>query len=282
MKLVSVAVLLMLCACEIGSAQTAQDMQNANPAARPGETTDQHGRRLLEEMLVALGGDAWLNKRSSTIEGQTASFFSGAPTGSVVRFVQYKRYAEGARPDATRVEFLTVRGMIAPGMKKDVVHLWTDHQGFELTFKGRTVLPDLQVKDYYRRQAHSLEEVMRSWIKAPGVVIVYEGADMRDRRPVDKVSVLTANNDAVTIEIEQDTHLPLQRSFEWRNDQFKDHDVDEEVYGDWRTFDGIATPMNMTNYKNGDMVAQNFYTRVKFNGSLEPELFDSDRSLKKK
>lgn len=282
MKLKVCALLLALGATGVTHAQTAQDMQRANPASRAGESPEQHGRRLLDEMLSALGGEAWLNKRTSTIEGQTASFFSGAPTGSVIRFVQYRRYANGPAPDATRIEFLTVRGMIAPGMKKDVVHLWTDRQGYELTFKGRTILPDLQVKDFYRRQAHSLEEVMRTWIKAPGVVIVYEGADMRDRRPVDKVSVLTAANDSMTIEIEQGTHLPLQRSFEWRNDQFKDHDVDEEVYGDWRTYDGIATPMNMTSYKNGDMVAQNFYTKVKFNGALEPELFDSDRSCKKK
>ncbi len=84
-----------------------------------------------------------------------------------------------------------------------------------------------------------------------------------------------------TIEIEQDTHLPLQRAFEWRNEQFKDHDIDEEVYGDWRVFDGVATPMNMTNYRNGDMAAQTFYKKVSFNRPMSDDLFDKTKLLKK-
>jgi hypothetical protein len=277
-----VAAVLVLGVGGMARAQTAQEMQNAAPAVRPGETQEQHGRRLLDEMLKALGGDAWLNKQTSTIEGQTASFFRGTPTGSVVRYVQYKRFATDAAPEATRVEYLTVRGMIMPGMKKDVVHLWTDQQGYEKTFKGTTTLPEKQVTDYYRRQAHSLETVMRTWVKQPGVVILFDGQGMRDRRAVDKVSILGANNDSVEIEIEQDTHWPLQRSFQWRNDQFKDYDIDEEVYGDWRIYQGIATPMNMTNYRNGDMAAQTFYTKVKFNDPLSPDLFDKDKVLTKK
>ena len=262
-------------------AQTAQEMQSAAPAKVAGETEEQHGRRLLDEMVKALGGDAWLNKRTMYREGQTAAFFQGQPTGSVIRFVEYKRFpADG--PELSRVEFLSLRGMIEPGMKRDVVHLWTADQGYELTYKGRTTLPEKQVTEYLRRRAHSIEEVMRTWVKAPGVIVVYTGTDMRDRRPVDKVSILASNNDAVTIEIEQGSHFPLQRSYEWRNEQFKDHDLDEEVYGDWRIFDGVATPMNMTTYHNGDMAAQMFYMKVKFGQTLSDELFNKDALLKKK
>ncbi len=286
MKVAVLALGLMVGAGAGARAQTAQEMQSAAPAARPGEDGDQHGRRLLDEMLKALGGDAWLNKKTSTIEAQTAPFFRGAPTGGVARFVQYRRYAQGsgatAVQEATRVEFLTERGMILPGMKKDVVHLWVDGHGYEKTFKGVTDLPEKQVTEYNRRQAHSLEEVMRTWIHQPDVAIVYEGVGTRDRRAVDKVTVLGANNDAVTIEIEQDTHYPLQRSFQWRNEQFKDYDLDEEVYGDWRLVDGIATPMNVTEYHDGDMSAQTFYRTVRFNEALDPELFDKDKVLQKK
>ena len=262
----------------VARAQSAGEMQSASPPQRPGENEEQHGRRLLNEMLKALGGDAWLNRRTMYREGQVAAFFRGQPTGSVVRFAEYKRFADASTQERTRIEFLTVRGMIAPGMKHDVVHLWTGDQGYELTYKGRTPLPAAQVEDYMRRRSHSLEEVMRTWVKAPGVMIVANGTGMRDRRPVDKVSVLSANNDAVELELDEDTHLPLQRSFEWRNQQFKDHDLDEEVYGDWRVFDGVETPMNMTRYRNGDMVDQSFYTKVSFGRVMGEEHFDADRT----
>jgi hypothetical protein len=40
--------------------------------------------------------------------------------------------------------------------------------------------------------------------------------------------------------------------------------------------------MNMTSYRNGDMAAQTFYTKVKFNDPLAPDLFDKDKVLTKK
>jgi hypothetical protein len=119
-------------------------------------------------------------------------------------------------------------------------------------------------------------------VKQPDAVILYEGTGTRDRRAIDKVSILGANNDSVTIEIEQDTHYPLQRAFQSRNEQFKDYDQDEEVYGDWRVYDGIAQPMNMTEYHDGDMAAQSFYTKVKFNDPFSPDLFEKDKVRPKK
>lgn len=261
-------------------AQTAAEMQSGSPEKRAGETAEMHGQRVLAEMVQALGGDAWLNKKTETIEGQTAPFFQGQPSGGVVRFLEYKQFAQGTTPELARVEFISYKGMIAPGTKRDVVHVWTATNGYEVTYKGSTALPEPQVTDFIRRRGHSLEEVMRTWVKAAGTVVIYEGQGMRDRRPVDKVSVLTNNNDAVTIEVEQGTHLPLQRSFEWRNVQFKDHDLDEEVYGDWKIFDGVATPMNVTRYRNGDMVDQTFYKKVTFGEALNGELFDESKLLK--
>ncbi len=268
----------LVCGLDSAWSQSARDIPSAQPEARPGETEEQHGQRLLDAMLQALGGDAWLNKKTQYVEGQTAAFFRGEPTGSVVRFVQWKRYAQGRVPEAVRTEFVSYRGIIEPGTVRQVAHLWVDRQGYEFTYKGRTVLPEPQVTDYYRRQDHTLEKVMRDWVKAPGVVIFYAGSGERDRRPVDKVTILTAGNDSVTLEIEQGTHLPLQRSFEWRNTQFKDHDLDEEVYGDWRVFDGVGTPMNTTDYRNGDMASQTFLKKVKYNDPVKEELFSSDQA----
>ena len=262
-------------------AQSANEMQSAQPDKRAGETEEQHGRRLLDAMLVALGGDAWMNKKTQYVEGQSAPFFRNEPSGGVSRFVQFRRYAEGGQAEATRTEFVTYRGMIEPGTVRQLAHLWALRQGYEYTFKGRTVLPEKQVTDFYRRQDHSLETVMHNWVKAPGTVVLFVGSGERDRRPVDKVSILTASNDNVTIEIEQGTHLPLQRSFEWRNEQFKDHDLDEEVYGDWKFFEGVGTPMNMTEYHDGDMVAQTFYKKVQYNQPMEPRLFDPNEAKMK-
>jgi hypothetical protein len=284
MKLWLLGMGLALGVCTFAQAQTAKEMKSASPESRSGESDDQKAQRLLAEMVKALGGDAWLNKRTEYIEAQRASFFRGAPTGVVVQFIDYVRFPTATEPANERIDFLTPRGVILPeGYKRYVTHLWTANHGYEYTYKGRTDLPVEQVTDYMRRRRHSIEEVMRTWVKAPGVMVVYEGQGMRDRRAIDKVTVLSADNDAVTLELDQETHLPIERSFEWRNDKFKDHDVDEEVYGDWRMYDGVSTPMNVTRYRNGDMSDEIFYKKLSFNRDFGPDEFNEEKiSLKKK
>ncbi len=260
--------------------QTANEMTSAAPTRRDGESQEQHGQRLLAEMLKALGGDAWLNKKTEYLEGQSAPFFQGQPSGGVQRFVEWKQFSP-TQPQLARVEYVSYRGIIEPGTVRQVAHLWLLDQGYEFTFKGRTPLPEKQVKEYLLVRRYSLEEIMRVWVKQPGVIILFEGIGTRDRRPIDKISILATNNETVTLELEQDSHFPLQRGFEVRNDQFKDHDLDEEVYGDWRLIDGVGTPMNVTRYKNGDIVDQTFYKKIRFNQPQDASLFDKDKPLKK-
>ncbi len=251
------------------------DLANGAPPNGPaGQTPEQRGKLLLDQMVAALGGDAWLNRTTIQYDGRSAAFFRGAPDPGVIEYHEVRRLAASGLPEASRVGFLTDRGMIMPGKKIDVYQIWTNNQGYEITYKGQTTLPKDQVQEYYRRRAHSVEEVIHSWIHAPGVMILAEGTSMVERRQVDKVTVLSANNDAVTLELDAVTHLPLRRTFEWRNDQFKDHDEDVEEYDDYHTIQGLPTAMTLTRYKNGDMVGQRFYTKVTYNAPFPPSVFD--------
>ena len=131
-------------------------------------------------------------------------------------------------------------------------------------------------------RAHSIETVVHDWLKAPGVMIVAEGTLMVERRLADRVSVLTANNDAVTLDLDAATHLPIRRTFRWRNTQFNDYDEDAESYDDYHTIQGLPTPMTITRYHNGDMAGQRYYTKVVYNLPMDPSLFDPSVALKKK
>jgi hypothetical protein len=254
----------------------ASEIPSAAPpsAADLGQTSEQRGRALLDQMVAALGGDAWLNRTSMEIEGRTAAFFHGAPDPGVIEYHETLRLAASGQPEADRVGFLTERGMILPGKKIDVIQIWTAGHGYEVTYKGQTDLPKEQVEEHYRRRAHSIEEVVNSWIKAPGVMIVSEGATMVERRMADKITVLTADNDAVTLELDATTHLPLRRTFQWRNPQFKDYDEDAEEYDDYHTLQGLPTAMTITRYHNGDMISQRFLTKVVYDAPVDPSFFD--------
>lgn len=261
----------------------ASDLQSAQAPTLPaGQSSTEHGRALLDEMVQALGGQAWLNRSTMTMLGRTAQFFRSQPTGVVVEYQEFRQLPSPSRPELERIEFITDKSMILPGKKRDVVQVWTADNGYELTYKGTSPLPKDQVEDYLRRRHHSIEEVVERWLKAPGVEVVSEGTTMVNRRLADRVTVLSANNDAVTIDLDQTTHLPISRIFEWRNEKFQDHDEDREDYDDWHPIDGVPTALTMTRYRNGDMVSQRFLTKVEYNKPLGPEVFDPAAGLKRK
>ena len=250
----------------------ASTIPSAAPTQTAGNSPEERGHLLLDQMIEALGGPFWLNRSSLYEEGHTATFFRGAPTGSVVDFWSFRQFPIGGKPDQERVEYTK---------KRDVVHIWTVDTGYETTYKGKVFLPKDQIADHNRRHAHSIEEVVHNWLKQPGIIILAEGTAMVERRMVDKVSILGANNDAVTIELDVTTHLPLRRTFESRNNTFKDLDEDAEEYDDYHTIQGLPTPFAITRYHNGDMSSQLFIRKVEYGRSMPPELFDPDRPVKK-
>jgi hypothetical protein len=260
----------------------ARDIPSAAPAPIPGETPEQRGRHLLDQMVAALGGDAWLHRKDMTVKGRTAAFFRGAPTGFVVEFSGNRQFPQDGRPDAERIGFITDKSMFFPGKKTDIVQVWVNRNGYEVTYKGRAPLPRDQVEDYFRRRDHSIENVVFNWLHQPGVMIIYEGTNMVERRLTEKVSVLTDNNDSVVIDLDATTHLPLRRVFQWRNEKYKDFDKDVEDYDDYHTIQGLPTAMTLTRYLNDDMISQRFFEKVEYNSNLSPELFNPDKLLEKK
>jgi hypothetical protein len=253
----------------------ARDIPSAAPTQMTG-TPEQQGKKLLDDMVFALGGPAWLDRHNMQVWGRTAQFFRGEPNGLGTEYTGWRRFQTPTQVAAERIGFLTDKSMILPGKKIDVIQLWTNGHGYELTYKGRTEIPKEIVEDYDRRMKHSIETVVKEWSKAPGVMILSEGTAMVDRRVVDKVTVLSADNDAVTIEMDATTHLPTKRSFKWRNEQFKDLDEDSETYDDYHLVDGLPTAYNTTRYKNGEIVNQKFLTKVMYNQDLSPDLFNPD------
>lgn len=275
----------LLTLCALSAAPRAWSQASEIPSAQTPQgkgTDEQRGRALLDQMVKALGGEAWFNRRDMEAKGRSASFFHNEANPYVIEYDYWRRFPGSGQPEAERLGFLTDKSMILPGKKVDVVQIWTATNGYEATYRGRSELPKEQVEDYVRRKNHSIEAVISTWLKAPGVMVISEGTSMVMRRIADKVTVLSADNDAVTIEIDANTHLPLRRSFKWRNPQFKDYDEDMEEYDDYHTIQGLPTSFMITRYKNGDMTTQRYFVKVQYNVGVPNDMFDPDHVTFKK
>jgi len=228
-----------------------------SPAPDPG---DPKARLLLQQMVTALGGSEWLAIQDSVTQGRTASFFHGNPNGQITPYWQLHR-----APDEDRIELTS---------KRDVIDIFTPKVGVEITFKGRQYLPQADVDNVLRRRAHSVEAIAHVWMKDPSATAFYMGTELVGRRQADIVRIVNAQNDNVTLDLDTETHLPLRRSFRWRNATYKDFDEESEEYDAYQTIQGFPTPLTVSRYQNGDLVSQHFIVRVDYNVGLDPTLFD--------
>ncbi|HEY1159010.1 MAG TPA: hypothetical protein VGE83_00175 [Terracidiphilus sp.] len=247
------------------------------PHATQTQTTDEasvknakQARAVLDLMVQALGGQAWLNMKNQERQGMVAAFFHGKPDTGTMEIFEFHQW-----PDHDRIEVTKHR---------DVVQFFVGRTGEEVTYRGKVALPQDIVDDYLRRRDHSIETVVKTWLNDPKTILVYEGQRLAERHLADQVTLISAANEAVTIQMDTQTHLPLRRTFEWRDPLYKDKNLDAEEYDDYHVMDGIPTPFTISRYKNDDEIRQYYLVHVKYNQDLPADFWSVDaaeRRIKK-
>lgn len=234
------------------------------PAASQSISVDQENaskaKALIDQMIQALGGDAYLNIQDVTQDGRTYSFHHGEPTSAGVLFWRFYRF-----PDKERTEFTK---------KRDVAYVYRGDEGFEITFKGVRTDDPKSIADVLRRRDYSLDWVLRKWLHEPGVALFYEGATVAEQKNVQQVTVLNLKNQGVTLYIDTETHLPVKTTYSWRDPTDKERNIESQVYDAYRMVQGVMTPFSLTRFYNGDMSNQRFLNTVAYNTGLKDALFD--------
>ena len=224
-------------------------------------------RAALDAMVQAMGGDRWLNLQNSYVEGRTSGFYQGKPAGAIGDFYSWHVF-----PDKDRIELTK---------KRDVVDIFSGNEGWEITYRGKRALPKDQVAEFLRRRDHSIETAVKVWMKDPKTLLLFDGQSLSERHLADQVTLISASNDSITIQMDANTHLPLSRTFQWRDPVYKDKNEDVEEYDDYHTVDGIPTPFALTRFHNGDMTSQRFIYKAAYNVELPPNPFDVDAAVAK-
>jgi hypothetical protein len=241
-------------------AQTPSSAPPPAASAADHSTTDK-GKVLLDQMIQALGGKAYLEIKNSTQTGRTYNLFHGEANGPGVLFWRMVEF-----PDKERIEVTKQR---------DIAYVYNGEQGFEITYKGTATLDPKVLTEYLRRRDHSLENVLRAWMKQSGVAVLYEGTAVAADKSADQVSIINAQNDAVTLYIDNQTHLPIKKSYSWRDPADRLRNTEDDVYDAYRPTQGIMTAYSLTRFYNGEMVNQRFLNTVTYNDNIDPAKFDA-------
>jgi len=233
------------------------------------QANEQKARAVLDQTIQALGGQAFLNVQDFSQEGRRYSFHRGQPNSLGTLFWRFTKY-----PDKDRIEL---------SKKRDVIEVINGDKGYEVTYKG---VRDWQNKDeldpYLRRRKFSLDVVLREWLKDPKVALFYEGQTVAAQKETDQVTLMNSKNEAVTFYLDINTHLPVKKSYSWRDPTDKQRNTEEEIFDNYRSVQNIMTPFDVTRFYNGDMSAQSFMTTASYNQGLNDSLFDPQQAAAKK
>ena len=256
--LISMRIVALICLCV--ASLYGQQTPSAKPADAP--TNQQKAKTLVDQMIQALGGQAYLTAQDYYAEGRSGSFHNETLQGTSL-FYRFWKW-----PDKDRIELTKQR---------DIVQLYVGEDAYEITYKGIRPL-NLQNEERAHqaivRRYYSLENVLRNWMKEPGILLLDEGTSISEGHMAEKVTIINSKNESVTILVDPSTHLPLEKRFSTRDPRYRERDEEALIYGDWKEFQGINTPRMTVIKRNGETISQQIILNITYNTHPADSLFD--------
>jgi hypothetical protein len=242
------------------------------------ETAQERGKRVVEEALHALGGDAFLHMEDRVETGRAYSFYRGQLSGlSIARI--YTRYL--THPDPPPAGSLYLRERQAFGKNEDDVFLFREDGAWEMTFRGAQPLPDERVTNWKDSTRRNIFYILHNRMHEAGMAFYSQGMDRWENRPVEIVEITDADNVMVTVYFDQLSKLPVRQMFRRRNPEFKDFDTEVTLFAKYRDVGGGAQwPFDIRRDRNGEKIFEMYSETVEINKNLKDELFTLPGNVK--
>src|SRR3954471_2129246 len=256
--LIPMRIVALICLCV--ASLYGQQGSSTKPAEP--QTNQQKARALVDQMIQALGGQAYLTVQDYYAEGRSGSFHNESLQGSSL-FYRFWKW-----PDKDRIELTKQR---------DIVQLYVGDQAYEITYRGIRPLDihkEERVGQAIVRRYYSLENVLRIWMKEPGILLLDEGPSVSEGHMAEKLTIINSKNESVTILVDPSTHLPLEKRFSTRDPRYRERDEEVLIYGDWKVIQGINTPRMTVIKRNGETTSQQIILNITYNIHPSDALFD--------
>jgi hypothetical protein len=119
-----------------------------------------------------------------------------------------------------------------------------------------------------------VETLLRVWTKDAGVALFYDGNALAGNLPAQQITLINAKDESVSLFFDIETHLPIKKTFTWRDPVDKEKNVEEEIFDNYRLVQGVMTAYGFTRYFNGDMQTQRFVNSARYNQPVDESMFD--------
>jgi hypothetical protein len=243
------------------------------------EQSSAKAKQVLQQVIAALGGQAYLNVRDTQCDGRAAQF---GTAGTLMGFTLFRDI--WLLPDKNRVEYFTksehtILGflmgaddlLITHGGAMITVH--TGEGGWTLDKSGVSDEPEDVIKNFNDQIKSGMNNMLRQRMNEPGVDVQYGGTDLIDLKEAEWIEFTDSDHREMRLGIDKFTRLPLRWIVTTRNSETRVNTALTTSYTQYRALDGVKTPLSIELSRDDRKLTQTFLTECKYNADLAPQLF---------
>jgi hypothetical protein len=236
------------------------------------ETNQERGKRIVDQAIEALGGNNFLRMQDRVERGRAYSFYREKLSGLSIATI-YTRYL--IRPEPPQSDFLGVREREAFGKKEESAVLFTEGQGYDVTFR----LADDLLERFKESTLRNVFYILRQRLGEPELILDSRGSDVVENQPVDIVDIVDADNRTITVSFSQITHLPAKQ-VTYRHAKTKERIEEVTRFSEYHAVDGVMWPYSILRERDGEKIFQMFSDSVTINKGLTDNLFTLPAGMK--
>ncbi len=224
---------------------------------------DETARRLFEDAIQAMGGDAFLNVKDMVSSGNYFVFDPEGASSPVIKFSDYTKL-----PDKSRFEL--------GNRKRELeITVFNLEKGEGWILEGqketREATPE-EMQDFKNAVKHSIDTIFRFRYKDPANKLFYLGPGEGKDFTLEVVKLVDPENDEVTIYFDRVSKLPVKIEF-WTTNKRGIRQRNVHEFSQWHSIQGVLTPMRTDGYVNNRRSFQSFILKIAYNNNLQDSFF---------
>jgi hypothetical protein len=246
-------------AFSLGATDESRPRAEQNPAGTPSRI-DPKAQQMLDRVIRAMGGAAFLNVKRLTTRGRVYSITDGSTSG----FFPFESAVE--YPDKRRFSF---------GKKPPVILINNGDQGMELDRDGQIAQTPEQARRWSISNRYSLENLLRLRIHEPGILIQPGGVDFVDNVATQSIEMVDAQETQLKLDVNRQTFLPVSVTYRVRDPKTGDSEEFADVYSDYKNIEGVMTPMHIARFLDEERVSETFRSFAHYDDEYPSNYFQA-------
>lgn len=233
-----------------------------NPETMMPEQSAAKAHQVINQLIEAMGGPAYLRVRESECTGRLSQFGTNNDLSGYVEFHDYWLY-----PDRNRTEY---------GKKGDIIDMYAGDKGWTLDRGGVSEQTATAVIDFQEQVTSDIDNLLRFHLKDQGLVFRYGGQDLIDLKPADWAEIVDRDNRTFRLAVDRGSHLLVRSVVITRDETTRESTEATTFYSNYHPQDGVQTALQVARERNGRRIFQAFYESCRYNPGFPADLFTKE------